>query len=359
MHHDRFWTLLAKKLSGEASEEEVEELALLIKAYPELSYPAQNVADLWKLKPAPNKESAEKAFQSLFAKIQPGNAAIIDESIDRYETNFYRPQRRSKRWLAITLGIIIFFAAFVLSLSNKKTAVVAKVPEQLQEILTRPGTRTKVVLPDSSVVWLNAGSKLTYAQSFGSAQRAVTLTGEAYFDVVKNKVPFVIYTNGAQIKVLGTAFNVRSYPKEKKIETSLVHGRVEVSLDKNPEDKFFLKPNQKLTLNLSPITDKKKRRKELTPLAVFSELSYLNDETIAETSWVDNKLVFDDESFEEVANRMERWYGVSIQIKYEKLKTERYTGVFEKENVWQALEAMRIITPFRYSVKNNEIIITQ
>ena len=358
MYHDRFWNLLAKKLSGEASPEEISELISLIKTYPELSYPAQNVADLWKLKPLKNEESAEAAFQKLFSQIKPteeetgANETIVTTEIEK------EPNNHKKRWFIIGLSVILLTTTSIFFWPDKRSSTTSETANQVQEIFTRPGTRTKVVLPDSSTVWLNAGSKLTYSQPFGIAQRKVTLSGEAYFDVTKNKIPFIIYTNGAQIKVLGTAFNVRSYPPEKRIETSLVHGRVEVSLDKNPGDKFYLKPNQKLTLNISPVSEKKKRRKEMTPIAVYSELSYLDDTTIAETSWMENKLVFDDESFDEVANKMQRWYGVSIQIKYKKLKEERYTGVFEKENVWQALEAMKLITPFHYTVKNNEIIIT-
>ncbi|RYY47036.1 MAG: DUF4974 domain-containing protein, partial [Chitinophagaceae bacterium] len=81
--------------------------------------------------------------------------------------------------------------------------------------------------------------------------------------------------------------------------------------------------------------------------------------TIAETSWVENKLVFDDESFEEIAKKMERWYGVSIRFKNEKIKNEKITGVFEKETVWQALTALQETTQFHFTSKNNSILITE
>ncbi|MDQ6610580.1 MAG: FecR family protein, partial [Bacteroidota bacterium] len=230
--------------------------------------------------------------------------------------------------------------------------------QQTAEVFTRPGSRTKLILPDGSEVWLNAGSRLTYQQPFGDATRSVNLIGEAFFDVVKSNKPFIIYTGGVQIKVLGTAFNVRSYPNEKKIETSLVRGRVEVTLDKSPEKKYILKPNEKLTLNTDDEIVGNNHKKLPPPLAVVSNLRYLDSTTIAETSWVENKLVFVDESFDDIAKRMERWYGVTIIFKNDKVKNERLTGVFEKETVWQALEALQLTTSFHFSLRDDTIIIT-
>jgi transmembrane sensor len=356
MHQDLFWNLLAKKLSGEASEEEIKELTQLVKANPELCYSAQNIADLWKIKPIEKKQVSEKAFQKLLT--------AIDKSTDpSQESNDVHPEKTSKRKAYWPVFVAVFFmlvVAVILFFFNQPKQASSIANNQLQEIYTRPGTRTKVLLPDSTVVWLNAGSKLTYTQPFGVIDRKVTLTGEGYFDVVKNKKPFIIYTNGALIKVLGTVFNVRSYPAEKKIETSLVHGRVEIIMEKDPENKYVLKPDEKLTLNTDLPSPKKPGTQVQKVIAVRSTLNHIDEKTIAETSWIENKLVFDNESFEEVARRMERWYGITIEFKNEKLKGEHFTGTFEKETVWQALEAIKFSTPFHYqTLKNNVILITQ
>jgi ferric-dicitrate binding protein FerR (iron transport regulator) len=255
-------------------------------------------------------------------------------------------------FIAIALGTAIVIGSNTKEVPNRSTA------KQTEEIYARPGTRTKLVLPDSSVVWLNAGSKLTYAKPFGIGNRVVTLSGEAFFDVAKNEKPFIIHTSGAQIKVLGTVFNVRNYPNEKKIETSLISGRVEITVDRSPEKKYVLKPNEKLTLNTDENIARNTKKNTTIPLAILSTLHYIDSSTIAETSWVENKLVFADESFADIAKKMERWYGITIHYKNEKIQLERFTGVFEKETVWQALEAMQIITPFKFSIKNNEITIT-
>lgn len=354
MHQEHFWNLLAKKLAGEASEEEAQELTAFIKANPELSYEAQNLADLWKLQPRANQKISEMAYQKLLNKIDPH--PIEAEGAEEY---LAEPTKRAwKVPLILSLFFLVLLVIFLINKKEEKPLASSDSP-QIQEIYTRPGTRTKIVLPDSSVVWLNAGSRLTYSQPFGITGRTVTLTGEAYFDVVKSKKPFVIHTNGARIKVLGTAFNVRSYASEKKIETSLIRGRIEVMMDGDPDNKYVLKPDEKLTLNTGLPVNGAQGRKEQRPIAIRSTLYRIDEETIAETSWVENKLVFDDEPFEEVARRMERWYGVTIHFKNNQLKTERLTGAFEKQTVWQALEALQISTPFHYySIKNNQIIIT-
>ncbi|RYZ27690.1 MAG: DUF4974 domain-containing protein [Chitinophagaceae bacterium] len=131
-------------------------------------------------------------------------------------------------------------------------------------------------------------------------------------------------------------------------------------MDKDPDNKYVLKPNEKLTLNTELSSPKKTGGPTEKIIAVRSTLHHIDDETIAETSWIENKLVFDNESFEEVARRMERWYGVTINFKNESLKQEHFTGTFEKETVWQALEAIRLSTPFHYQrLQNNVILITQ
>jgi len=353
MRHDLFWKLLAKKLSGEATEEEIRELTEMMKTNPELCYPAQNIADIWKIKPPDKMQDSETSFQKLLASIET----------NPQDDNLLLPKKTAEGksyWRIVVTVLLMMAVGTIIFIYNQPKSTNLAANKQLQEIYTRPGTRTKVVLPDSTVVWLNAGSKLTYAQPFGVVDRKVTLTGEGYFDVVKNKKPFIIFTNGAQIKVLGTAFNVRSYPTERKIETSLVHGRVEIMMDKDPDNKYVLKPNEKLTLNTEPSFPKKTGRPAEKIIAVRSTLHHIDEETIAETSWIENKLVFDNESFEAVAQRMERWYGVTIQFEDEKLKQEHFTGVFEQENIWQALEALRYSTSFHYqSQKNSVIVITK
>ena len=104
------------------------------------------------------------------------------------------------------------------------------------EIISRSGARTKLVLPDGSQVWLNSGSKLNYSGTYNETTREVELEGEAYFDVVKEAGrPFIVHASSLNIKAVGTAFVVKSYPQDETIETTLLRGIIEVSRKDLPD----------------------------------------------------------------------------------------------------------------------------
>jgi ferric-dicitrate binding protein FerR (iron transport regulator) len=168
------------------------------------------------------------------------------------------------------------------------------------------------------------------------------------------------------IKVLGTAFNVKCYPGEKTTETSLVRGIIEVTL-KDRQEKIMLKPNEKLVINNDDYktVNSKLKPKNAKVIAVaekpFISVSHLTfypaDSTVIETAWVQNRLIFSGETFEDVALKMERWYNVTIDIVDEKLKKEPLTGNFEKETVGEAFKALQLATPFSFNIKNDKITI--
>ncbi len=244
-----------------------------------------------------------------------------------------------------------------------------KSPEANQ-VSTRPGSRTKIQLPDGTQVWLNADSRITYGNDFGTKSRVVSLSGEAYFDVVPNKaVPFFIHTSKMTIKVTGTAFNVRAYPAEDRSETSLVHGKVEVTLNGQPDKTYYLHPSEKLVIagslvhqNDPVLKGVAKPAGELPMLAEVHISKMVLDHEMQlpiETAWVNNRLAFADESFRDVANKMERWYGVSIRFDDPSLDEIHLTGSFENETIQEALEALKLTAKFWYRVNGNSIVISK
>lgn len=107
-----------------------------------------------------------------------------------------------------------------------------------QNIEVPYGSKTKIELPDGSRVSLNSGSKLKYEKGFGDKTRVIFLEGEAFFDVKKTGIPFYVHVSGIKIKVLGTTFNVKAYPEEKTVETTLITGRVEIFKSDNVMKKY-------------------------------------------------------------------------------------------------------------------------
>jgi len=273
-----------------------------------------------------------------------------------------------KRFFAAAAALLILAAGIWLyAVSGKKnSSVTARVPKK-SEIVTKNASKTNLVLPDGTKVWLNGGSKLSYDDTYGRKLREVILVGEAFFDVTKNpEKPFIIHTRKMDIRVLGTAFNVMCYPDEKKVETSLLRGSIEVTLKDRPTEKIYLKPNEKLTLIDDKVVNSpgNNSRKIIPgtasaePMIAISHITYqAKDSSVIETSWLQNKLIFESETFEEVAKKMEKWYDVSIQFSDESVKNLHFTGTFEKETVSEALSAMQITTPFHYSISKKRLII--
>jgi len=372
---EHIWVLMAKSFSGEASEDELQELDNLLRQYPSVNYSKEILHDFWTVSPDHDRQDAENKYRKLVQQIKnigidEGKFTEDEHFINADEQVITTNGRKKKKWLiaAAASFLIISLTGLLFVYSNKqKLNTDIPEPHAQNKINTKSGSKTNLVLPDGTKVWLNASSQLTYEKSYGNSVREVTLSGEAYFDVVKNKEkPFIIHTAKMDVKVLGTAFNVKCYPGEKTTETSLVRGSIEVTL-KDRLEKIMMKPNEKLVINQDDVPEKNSdaslNRKSIPskvkaekPIITLTHLTLLpKDNTIIETAWVQNRLVFSSETFEEVALKMERWYNVKINIKNESLKQEPLTGNFEKETISEALSALQFSTKFHYNINNNSI----
>ncbi|MFI5152271.1 MAG: FecR family protein [Chitinophagales bacterium] len=368
MGQEHIWNLIAKKLSGEASGEELRELQDHLRSNPEFHYPMQTVADLWHSSTVPDTEDAQQAFDRHIERMQRMGICFSPEP------NLTRTKKRKKNQRNILLsgiaGALVFAGLFLtLKILNGSSSSQKTTFNDDSEVSTRNGSRTNLSLPDGTTVWLNGGSKLSYDKNYGNNLREVSLTGEAFFDVVKNgEKPFIIHTGKINIRVLGTAFNVKSYPGEKTIETSLIRGSIEVTFEDRPAEKVILKPNEKLIVANEeiPVALKKQSvRQNNEPIVAVSHLNFVkSDNSIAETAWTQNKLIFQDKSFKDLATEMERWYGVNIRFDNSQRDTLRFTGSFENETIQQSLDALKLaagksVPDFHYTIRGNEIMISK
>lgn len=358
MPENRFWILLAKKIAGEATAEEIQELEDLMRVHPECHYAAQHIHDIWGLTIKENPLAAEDAYLRHLNRMKKMGIAPAQSDNDEVNLITNHPNRNTRKVLFFTLSGLTILIIVLFIIPFRKTS-----PPPIQktsEVSTRMGSRSKLVLPDGSNVWLNAGSKLIYSKDFGTATREVSLIGEAYFEVTHMAdVPFIIQTPAMEVKVLGTSFNVKAYPNERTTETSVIKGRVEITPKERPGEKFVLKPNEKLVLS-NEHYKKEKEQQSKTPIAVLSNITYSQkDSAVVETSWVENKLVFDDEEFRSLAVKMERWYAVRINFTDKKVEEMHLTGSFVNETIQQALEALQLTSNFHYQINQNIVTITK
>ena len=370
---------MSRRLSGEATPAEVEELTLLLESSPQKQY-LYGLLHSWftDLPSAISGQPTEDPdFEERLLRIltQPDEQELPAQSwdttvVNAATDNIPAPPAIRKRILYIASVAASLAAIFFLSWSLYHKRSIAAKPLRLtpdEEVLAKAGTRTKLVLPDGTQVWLNSNSKLRYSNEFNKESREVGLEGEAYFDVAKDiQRPFIVHASSLDIKVLGTSFTIKSYPQDETIEATLLKGTIEVSRKDNPNTaRIILKPNEKLVFNkrIAP-----SGRSSLTPdriiirtpsalpdMAVNSIRKDIPDSDKVETAWMYNRLVFNGDNFKELAEKMERWYNVRITIRDSSLNNFHFGGAFAGETVEEAFKALQLTTAFTYKINNNEI----
>ena len=205
------------------------------------------------------------------------------------------------------------------------------------------GSKTKLYLPDGTLVWLNAGSRMTYSQGFGVDNRKVELEGEAYFEVKRNeKIPFFVKTKDLQLQVLGTKFNFRDYPEDHEVVVSLLEGKVGLNNLLREEKEAVLSPDERAVLN--------KANGLLTVESVTASNA---------SQWTDGYLFFDEELLPDIAKELERSYNVKIHIANDSLKTFRFYGNFvrREQNIQEVLEALASTEKMQYKIEERNITI--
>lgn len=199
------------------------------------------------------------------------------------------------------------------------------------------GSKTKLYLPDGTLVWLNAGSRMTYSQGFGVDNRKVELEGEGYFEVKRNeKIPFFVKTKDLQLQVLGTKFNFRDYPEDHEVVVSLLEGKVGLNNLLREEKEAVLSPDERAVLN--------KANGLLTVESVTASNA---------SQWTDGYLFFDEELLPDIAKELERSYNVKIHIANDSLKTFRFYGNFvrREQNIQEVLEALASTEKMQYKIE--------
>ncbi|MFT3982095.1 MAG: FecR family protein [Ferruginibacter sp.] len=376
MCNDRIWTLLTRKLTGEATSTELKELDSLLSSLNSDKQTVHHITGIWNTPARQDDDFMEATFLAHVERMKDKGVAIGADApgLEDETITTGSPQKKifSLKNLALAAVFAVMLSGIWILLSSKTaepdTAGTGMMAANMKEVTTKKGSRTKLQLPDGSNVWLNAGSRIYYDKAFNGKERVVNLTGEAFFDVVKNPDrPFIIHTSKIDVRVLGTQFNVKAYEEDKTTETSLIRGSVEVFLKSHPSKKYLLHPNEKLVLDNEPVLAPEPRKerensknavaKVREPQVAIKELSYLDDNENVESSWTKNILSFDDEQFSEVAKKMERWYNVTIKFKNKSWEKKFLSGSFESETLDQALAALKFTTGFKFTIDGDKVSI--
>ncbi|MEN8122962.1 MAG: FecR domain-containing protein [Bacteroidota bacterium] len=203
------------------------------------------------------------------------------------------------------------------------------------------GSISQMLLPDNTMVYLNSGSEIKYTIDGVEGKREVFLKGEAWFQVTKNKQrPFVVHTSYYNVQVLGTEFNVKAYPEDNEVATTLEKGSVQITSSK----KIRLQKSQVLKSGEQLVYNKTQNS---------IELKKVKPKTY--TSWKDNKLIFINLRLGELVTLMERKYGVDIEVADSSILDFHYDGTIKNETILEMMDILKQTLPIEYKIEGQKI----
>ncbi len=228
---------------------------------------------------------------------------------------------------------------------NELLAVKMKeLPKEFKRtIYTEKGVKGFVILPDSSRVWLNSDTKISFPITFIGSTREVELDGEAYFSVVKDSIkPMIVnIPTGLKIKVLGTEFNLKSYSADNTVIASLYSGKIELLYNSilNTQEVQKILPNEQVEI--------------FNDIIKISEPKQIKDNY----AWKDGQLIFDSAKLRNVIKELERWHGIDIIVKDDKIMDYTISATFNSESIIQIMDMIKYCILVDYKFENNKIYI--
>jgi ferric-dicitrate binding protein FerR (iron transport regulator) len=333
INEELFTTLAARKLAGEATTAEQQELELMLQEHPELRERYQLLQQYFTVSAYHSSVETEQALQRTMSRI---NINVT-------------PVKRMFpwKWASVAAAAILIAAVAVVVLRPKQRQMeVAK----LMERQNGKATKAVIELADGSKIWLNADSKLSYPEVF-THSREVYLTGEAFFDIAADpKKPFIVHLSSGSIHVLGTSFNIRAYENE-AVQTSVKTGKVAFipayEAGKKP-DTIYITPDEKVTYRQIAVDDD-------TDKAIVKEVTSAEDDK----AWTEGRLVFRDRTLEEIAFELERTFGKKVTFASDAPRYYRLTGAFQNNSLQDIMYYLARSKAFHYTITDSTLLITE
>ena len=331
MNEDKIWNSIARKLADEATDEE----KLLV--------------EKWQEGEERNRTIHKILFQMWNSKTVPFiNSSSIYERFKKRRVSYEQKQNFSTRFLyyALRISAILFLLVTTTLLVNKYLLFDKEV--SYQEVYVPKGSRSSLLLPDGSKVWLSNNSKIKYPSEFDGNVRELNLSGEAYFEVEHEKDrPFFVHIGQNRIRVLGTKFSVTAYPDDEIMRTELISGKImfDINTGKGADSfvSYEVKPSHSLVLNKTS----GKLFESKIPEGFYNY-------------WQKGVYVFNNESLESLAKKIDRIYNVQIVFKDDVLRTRKFSGTISiGDNIFTFMEAIKrtSVMPIEYKYKKNKIFI--
>ncbi|XOV91045.1 MAG: FecR family protein [Bacteroidota bacterium] len=234
--------------------------------------------------------------------------------------------------IAAILGLGIF--GYMYNVVETEIATVSTIHKQAP-----PGSRVTTKLPDGSIVTLNSGSQISFSSQFVGSTREVWLDGEAFFEVVRNtEKPFFVNTNGDVVQVLGTSFNVRSYPIDDQVKVSVASGRVSYT-SRSGENVVLTEDEEAIYSTINKTLHKG------------------NVNRAQAFGWKNKVLYFDSRPFADIVKELERWYGIKIKIDGNLEHRGPYSGEFNNAPLEEVLNGLSFVYRFDYKIMDEIVIL--
>jgi ferric-dicitrate binding protein FerR (iron transport regulator) len=360
--------LIHEYLSGVISQKDKDELFCWLVQEPKNVEFFNQISDIWLSSSVfqnTHDFNAEEAFNR------------VKDKIDYVNTEVQVPRRLGIRltWqkaAAILIPVILISSLATWLLSTGKTTH-AEIPFLFE---VPYGSKATVTLPDGSKVALNAGSILTCNDGFGKTNRNLNLVGEGYFNVAKNtKLPFLVRAGRLNIKAVGTSFNIKAYPEDKTIVTTLVKGKVIIEGNDSLNKPFTIemKPKETVTYKKtialadnrqnkhkpeSNIVQSEPQTESVTPTNVpFIKQDKVKTELY--TSWKDERWIIEKQSLENLSKDLERRFNIKILIVSPDISKFHFTGTIENETIEQIMAIMRHTIPINFKIDKGIVTISE
>lgn len=334
MNSTEIYALIGRVLSGEANAHERHRLQQWREETEENQATYEKLRHLWQATtPKEQLSNADRVYR----KITEKRAALTKQQAKK------NPTRKPSLWKHTGIAAVFVLTAIISYWWSQNETVPIAVPENIAWVVKEnpAGQKSKIILSDGTIVWLNSESTLRYLPNFSDTIRRIALLGEAYFQVAHDSLrPFVVASGGLQTTALGTSFNVRHFAGDSVAVIFLEEGKVNVARTDDPGTSIFLEPGYGVISRVDR-----------------SGLHKFVGRTNLWTGWKDGVLIFDNASMQEVIKSCERWYSVEFSIRGSPASDWKFTGKFDNESLENVLESMKYGKDLDYTIQDKQVVL--